>query len=102
MTKLLKQRGGWVCLADTGVKYFFNGWLKAIIALATSAHPYLTEKYSLGREKQYYISLTVDSHGEFCFHSKVKYSIQEHLEHRAEYYFFWKQLLMENEKGKQG
>lgn len=69
------------------VKYLFNGQLKVIIALATSAHPYLTEKHSLEREKEYF-SFTVDSDVELNFHSKVKYSIQEHLEHRAKYYSF--------------
>lgn len=77
----------------------FNGWLKAVVALATSAHPYLTEKHSLGREKES-VSLTVDSHGGFCFHSKVKYSVQEHLEHRAKYYSFWKQLLIKRRENK--
>lgn len=50
--KALKAKGGGcVCLADTSVKYLFNGQLKVITALGTSAHPYLTEKHSLGREK---------------------------------------------------
>lgn len=89
MTKSWKQREGWVCLADTGVKYLFKGWLKVMILLARSVYPYLTEKHSMGREKEY-ICVSLDSHVEFYFHSKVKYSMQEHSQHRAEYYSFWK------------
>lgn len=61
MKKSWNQREEKVCLTDTNVKYLFKRLLKVIIVLARSAHPYLTEKHALEREKEY-ISLAVDTH----------------------------------------